>query len=1128
MTTARLSHMGVGLALLLGLTAPLAHGQVRIEWTSGPAFYVSPNAIQGQYVSYRITNVSSTQGYTDVWAEISDLTGSSVQLAPNESPFFWVGTLGPEESKGVFFYLEGTGTTETVQPHTLTIYEGDPSDGVAIGRDLFAYTHVEESDPTTLSEITDVYLVNASPTLGATFELHVEGTTGHMGRDRAGLLSPAGRLDWPAEAFELVETSIAFSGGNTATWTNTLGAAFARRPTTDYHATYTFRVKGPNLKAAPICPVSHFSSGIHTRHDPLVCTGGSGIAPVNLPVTESYVYLNHIAATDILPNGGAVGFTATVRNASSSQAATLDGFTVDLPRFPAGATYVPGSTQLDGVAWREPSITGTTLYWPGPLPVAARGSAVVTYRLNLPPTQGTYDVEATGRIGTLQIDRTTNISDDRPAVASVFVGNVADLELDVRVNAPTVTVGREVTFSVDVSNRNGSDASGVQVSNPLSNLPNGIALKQINPERGSYDTASGLWNVGTVQQGETVTFDFTVEVMADGAYTGCAEIASSSPTDPDSTPYDGIRQDDLACATTTTQGATPGNDAGLESNGRLAGKLAHRYYQRSQQPHASKGGLGLHRFSPSSAQDDPHAPQQGLLDLIPEAGPESALAFVTTPDALVPVTNASAVFAVDYLATETDRLAALFTATTEAGSVYEHTKVICDRLTGATLRDLEIVEIEGLSFLMARLHYPSGAVDYSISFIATEEAGRFQIESQYLGFEYTPPAGEQVYNFQVWSVSRAYTIDLVREVLDRMAAQKAVLAEADAPSIPSVYLRQGTYANGQLHLDVVNPHGAKELRILGGTLGETETTERTGFERTFALPPSVHPDSTVRVTLDVGPIFDIAFFVGNDLDESLDQVYFADGPWGAVPIREGATIDRFDVATSDAAPEPQHRPVERDVQVSGTGGASVFRLLKPSARTADLSAYDYLAFTASGQGAVRLVAEQAQFAGEAPFSVTFDLTEQPETIQLPFSLFERPGSADTFSPEDLVSLTFFVDGGEGEPFALGLGDVHFGTDGFTSTHTEATEMPEVVTLEANYPNPFNPTTVIGYTLPKASPVHLAVYDVQGRLVALLRDEVQAAGAYTVRFDALDLAGGHYLYRLRTNTAVLTRGMTLVK
>jgi len=76
MTTVRFSYLGVGLALLLGLTAPLAHGQVRIEWTSGPAFYVSPNAIQGQYASYRITNVSSTRGYTDVWAEISDLTGS--------------------------------------------------------------------------------------------------------------------------------------------------------------------------------------------------------------------------------------------------------------------------------------------------------------------------------------------------------------------------------------------------------------------------------------------------------------------------------------------------------------------------------------------------------------------------------------------------------------------------------------------------------------------------------------------------------------------------------------------------------------------------------------------------------------------------------------------------------------------------------------------------------------------------------------------------------------------------------------------------------------------------------------------------------------------------------------------
>ncbi|GAB5519535.1 MAG: hypothetical protein RhofKO_17860 [Rhodothermales bacterium] len=1119
--------MGVGLVLLLGLTSTLALGQVRIEWTSGPAFYVSPNAIQGQYVSYRITNVSSTRSYTDVWAEISDLTGSSVRLAPNESPFFWVGSLGPNESKGVFFYLQGLGTTDQAQPHTLSIYEGAPADGVTIGRNLFAYTHVEDSQPASVSEITDVYLVNDSPTLGSTFELHVEGTTGHMGRDRLGLLSPAGRLDWPAEAFELIGSDIAFAGGNNVTLSNALSSTLDRRNASTYHATYTFRVKGTNLKAAPICPVSHFSSGTNIKHDPLVCTGGSGIS-VSLPATESYVYLNHNAAATILPDGGTTALTVTLRNASLTQAASLDGIYLTLPTHPAAATYVTGSTQLDGLAWHEPTIDGTTLHWPGPVTVPARGTTTLAYQLVLPTDAGTYDIDAIARIGDLQIDRTTNMADNRPAIASVMVGHMADLELDVRVSAPRVDVGRDVTFSVEIMNRDGSDATGVQVSNPFTNLPQGLALRHINPQRGTYNAGTGLWDVGTIEMGETLSIDFTLEVTADGAYTGCAEIAQSTPPDPDSTPYDGIRQDDLACATTTTQGATPGNDAGLESNSRLAGKLAQRYYHRSQQPDAGKGSLGLRRFSPADAHTAPHTPQQSLLDLIPVTGPESAPAFVTTPEGLVPVTNASTVFAVDYLATGSSRLAALFAATTEAGSVYEHTKVICDRLTGATLRDLEIVEIEGLSFLMARLHYPDGAVDYSISFIATEEAGRFQIESQYLGFEYAPPAGESVYNFQVWSVSRAYTIDLVRDILDRMAAQKAVLAEADAPSIPSVYLRTGTYADGQLHLDVINPYGARELRILGGTIGETETTERTTFEQTFALPPSVHPDSTVRVTLDVGPLFDIAFFVGNDLDKSLDQVYFADGPWGAVPLNEAATVSSFEVITSDFASEAHQRPIERDVHVSGTGGASVFRLLKPSARTADVSDYTYLAFTAAGSGTVRLVAEQARFSGEVPFGVTFDLSEHPETVHLPFSLFERPGSAASFSPDDLVSLTFFVDGGEGQPFSLAVRDVHFGTTPIISTGTGDTETPHTVTLDANYPNPFNPMTVIGYSLPDASPVHLAIYDVQGRLVALLRDEVQFAGHHTVRFDALDLAGGHYLYRLRTNTAVLTRGMTLIK
>jgi hypothetical protein len=80
----------------------------------------------------------------------------------------------------------------------------------------------------------------------------------------------------------------------------------------------------------------------------------------------------------------------------------------------------------------------------------------------------------------------------------------------------------------------------------------------------------------------------------------------------------------------------------------------------------------------------------------------------------------------------------------------------------------------------------------------------------------------------------------------------------------------------------------------------------------------------------------------------------------------------------------------------------------------------------------------------------------------------------------------------------------------------------------NYPNPFNPTTQIRFTLPEQSQVSLVVYDMLGREVARLIDELLPAGEQTVRFDASNLANGVYIYRIQANQQERVRMMTLIK
>ncbi len=78
-------------------------------------------------------------------------------------------------------------------------------------------------------------------------------------------------------------------------------------------------------------------------------------------------------------------------------------------------------------------------------------------------------------------------------------------------------------------------------------------------------------------------------------------------------------------------------------------------------------------------------------------------------------------------------------------------------------------------------------------------------------------------------------------------------------------------------------------------------------------------------------------------------------------------------------------------------------------------------------------------------------------------------------------------------------------------------LPIAWSLEQNFPNPFNPGTVIRYQVPEASDVRLVVFDLLGREVTTLVNEMRPAGTYAVRFDGSSLASGVYVLRLQART-----------
>jgi hypothetical protein len=103
----------------------------------------------------------------------------------------------------------------------------------------------------------------------------------------------------------------------------------------------------------------------------------------------------------------------------------------------------------------------------------------------------------------------------------------------------------------------------------------------------------------------------------------------------------------------------------------------------------------------------------------------------------------------------------------------------------------------------------------------------------------------------------------------------------------------------------------------------------------------------------------------------------------------------------------------------------------------------------------------------------------------------------------------------------------------TGVAMDPVPVPKAFALDQNYPNPFNPTTEIHFSLPSASNVKLAVYDVMGRLVRTLVDQHMDAGAHRAMWNGRDnngqtLSSGVYFYHIQADGFASTKKMVLMK
>ncbi len=155
------------------------------------------------------------------------------------------------------------------------------------------------------------------------------------------------------------------------------------------------------------------------------------------------------------------------------------------------------------------------------------------------------------------------------------------------------------------------------------------------------------------------------------------------------------------------------------------------------------------------------------------------------------------------------------------------------------------------------------------------------------------------------------------------------------------------------------------------------------------------------------------------------------------------------------------------------------------------------------------------------------------------TLFKTTDGGETWNEAptgiNFLGKTFFFNDKTGYAISdLSILKTENGGGNVTEVATEENSEPEQFHLYQNYPNPFskgengNPSTVIKYKIENEGFVTLKIYDILGKEIAVPVNSFQKAGSYSVSFNAKNLPGGIYFYRLQTGRFSETRKMILVK
>ena len=491
---------------------------------------------------------------------------------------------------------------------------------------------------------------------------------------------------------------------------------------------------------------------------------------------------------------------------------------------------------------------------------------------------------------------------------------------------------------------------------------------------------------------------------------------------------------------------TSANDGGLESNGDLANLIAKRNFNRIKNNHSTNIKKYQSKFIAKTEKSTTSNKGTGELDLssfFPETlmfGTETSNSSSATD--LLNITNAEKIVGVDYYNSNADRIAASL-ATQTTGKIYDHSKVICDRLNNSTLVDNWVFNVKGHQIILLEIKRANGLKEYSLNFSIEMLASENKLHSYWSIEQY--PAGNYL-NFQIWGSSMDQVSFIANYILNKMEEALPLKSDYknDVDRIPTVFVQNGSYKNGKLYLTIKNK-GDNTLLNIEGNKRETEQSDANLTSKNISLTGQL----VEEIVVETGSLFDIGFSVKGNQSNLVDALYLADGPWGVDYLAEEVQNLEFKIEAQELDLTSDKYQIERKSTVNGKikGTVNVFRNLLAGDLSLEVNEYGVLELTILNNLPVEVILVTENLSDwNNRLRFKLGINETSKTYKIPFKDFLN-GEGTSEKIEKIKSIVFSTQGDftQYSDFSLELSEVAFlldsDQDGITNDVDQCSNTP---------------------------------------------------------------------------------------